>query len=57
LHGKQYESPSIDKTSKSFQLNPDGFLEVSKKLVCQLKVKKQFGDFKYDLRVIITMSP
>lgn len=39
LHSKQYESPSIDTTSKSFQLTPDGFLEVSKKLVCQIKVK------------------
>ncbi|KAL4132827.1 hypothetical protein QTP88_009918 [Uroleucon formosanum] len=27
LHGKQYESPSVDKMSKSFQLNCDGFLE------------------------------
>jgi len=34
LHGKQYESPSIDKMPKSFQLTPDGFLEVSKKLLC-----------------------
>lgn len=32
LHSKHYESPSIiDKTSKTFQLNSDGFLEVSKK--------------------------
>jgi len=29
LHSNQYESPSIDKTSKSFQFNTDDFLEVS----------------------------
>jgi len=57
LHGKQYESPSIDKTSKSFQLTPDAFLEVSKQLVCQIKVKKRFGDFKYDLRVNNEIGP
>lgn len=57
LHGKQYESPSVDKMSKSFQLNCDGFLEVSKKMVCKIKVKYRFGNFKLDLRVIISMSP
>jgi hypothetical protein len=40
MNKKSLRSPSSDKTSKSFQLNQVGFLEVSKKLKYQIKIKK-----------------